>query len=336
MQDYWRFQQWSIQAIAAQAVRCNPQKWPVSANTGQRKRKQEDSEVAMETGPESKKGKHNTIESGGEKVEKIEDQLPGRNLPPKSDSELYNPYEGQETALQLNEPVDSFLRRLKPSSADPRLGPWIYCANFYAETRPSESDVAGFKQEGHRLLERMLAKREALASQFDPPKSEGAITRMLADDKAALESEILSAARKHGVMHGKWMLFPPVEKVDRYWAAVVRATVERRLGTAAKVATKPEGDGKRASTQVICVYTPNVSDAKEVKRVLLELVRLKLVPDTGVGDRGLKAGDARRQIWYKPECYSYLDIVGGNEYKIKPTLYGSGSLLTSADLRGLA
>lgn len=314
MDDYWRFHKWNLQVIAARAVRENPGEWKVRSE--KRKRDRDDDRVAETKGKKSKIG-----------IRAIASQeVPVQSKPDK----LYNPYEGESAALQINESVDSFLQRLKPSSTD-ISEPWIYCANFHSEERPTKCDIAGFKQVGQRLLEKILVKRQELEAKFDPPKAEGAITRMMAPDRAKLEAEIMTAAKKHGITSGKWMLFPTPDKVDAYWAAVVKGTVEGRLGTAAKVATKP---GKQdESTQLICVYTKDISDEEDIKRVLKELVRLKCA--RAITSQGPGKSNIKGQIWYKPDCYTYLDITSGNEHKIKPTLYGSGSLLTSADVRGL-
>ncbi|PSK96246.1 uncharacterized protein DUF1917 [Murinocardiopsis flavida] len=66
---------------------------------------------------------------------------------------------------------------------------------------------------------------------------------------------------------GKWMLFPDVEWVRGVWADVVAATEEGRLGYAAKVAT----DHKPGKGVLICVYTKDWRDQRDVARVLAEL-----------------------------------------------------------------
>lgn len=247
------------------------------------------------------------------------------------DSKPHNPYEGNPAALQLNESIEEFLEHLKPSSAENSV-PWIYCANFKTDHRDTDANIPIFKQIGGRLLEKFLIKKQKLEKSFDPPKPPGVITRMLGPDRTTLEENIIYIAKEHGVVVGKWMLFPTADKVDRYWAAVVRGTVDGRLGISAKVATRP--DNSEEATQVICVYTENMSDVADIKRVLLELVRLRLAPAMP-GPLPKGALGAGGQIWYKPDCYTYLDIVSGNEYKIKPTLFGTSSLLTVADMQRL-
>ena len=310
--DYWHIHDWNIQVIAFRAVARNPADWTPKGT--KRKRKIQDDESAA---------KRMKTESEDSKSQ----ELSLRTLPVKP----YNPYEGSPAALQLHESIDDFLNRLKPSCGDTDQ-PWIWCANFHAEHRPTNENIAVFKQIGSRLLEQFAAKRHELETSFDPPKSVGVITRMMGTDRRNLEEGIMRAAKSNGVTCGKWMLFPTEDKVDRYWAEVVRGTVEDRLGIAAKVATRPDRPGGE-STRVICVYTKNINDEADIKRVLGELVRLKLAP--AIPGPLQKGAGVNGQIWYKPDCYTYLELMSGNEYKIKPTLYGTSSLLTASDVRGL-
>lgn len=303
----------------------DPAKW-----SKKRKRDDTDLNAAKQGKGHAKKSKTSIEISQPTPAVKASESQPATNTEaPKP----FNPYEGLETALQLDESIDSFLTRLPPSTAETKT-PWIYCANFNTGQRPTTPDIAAFKQDGTRLLDTFLAKRAKLEAKFDPPKAEGVITRMMSNDRAQLENDIITTAKKHDLVNGKWMLFPTRDKVDQYWEAVVRGTVDGRLGTAAKVATNPEKVDD--PSQVICVYTKDMSDVADVKRVLLELVRLKLAP--AITDRRFQKGTGgalRAQIWYKPDCHTYLDITSGNEYKIKPTMYGTASLLTFADVKVL-
>lgn len=310
--DYWHIHDWNVQVIAARAVERYPAQWPW--NCKKRKREQPDEESAA---------KKMEIES----VDSKSQALSLRPLPSKP----YNPYEGNSNALQLSDSVDDFLQRLKPSCADTDKA-WIWCANFQAGHRPAGENIAVFKQVGSRLLEDFAAKRQELESSFDPPKAPGVITRMMGPNRRNLEEDIMRSAKRNEVSCGKWMLFPTEDKADRYWVDVVRGTVEGRLGIAAKVATRSDNP-KEESTRLICVYTTDINDEADIKRVLKELVRLKLAPAIPGPMRGGAA--VKDQIWYKPDCYTYLDLKRGNEYKIKPTLHSTSSLLTASDVRGL-
>lgn len=66
---------------------------------------------------------------------------------------------------------------------------------------------------------------------------------------------------------GKWMPFTAPERVNEVWAAIVEATEAGRLGWKAKVAT----DDKPGKERLICVYTKDWRDRRDVARVLGEL-----------------------------------------------------------------
>jgi len=56
------------------------------------------------------------------------------------------------------------------------------------------------------------------------------------------------------------------------WAKIKKATEEGKLGDSAKVATaKPNPNATNQATKVICVYTYDWTDEKDVKRVREEL-----------------------------------------------------------------
>jgi Domain of unknown function (DUF1917) len=230
---------------------------------------------------------------------------------PRQEPELYNPWEGDEMAKQLNEPLIDFLNRLKPSTTPVSTGPWIWIANPHAE-RQGKCDIPGLKQEGHRLLEIFASQRRDLEARY-PDKQPGAITRMMRPAEDVLKEDIVKLARVKNLMNGKWMLFPTPSHVDEVWAKVARATTAGELGMGAKVATAGD-DGRSERSRLICVYTYDFSDEEDVKRVLRKLKGMKLV--------GQQQG-----IFYKCDAYTYLDIMNGNEYKLKASMYGSKEML---------
>lgn len=66
---------------------------------------------------------------------------------------------------------------------------------------------------------------------------------------------------------GKWMPFTAPERVEPVWAAIVEATEAGRLGWKSKVAT----DHKPGKDVLICVYTKDWRDRRDVARLLSEL-----------------------------------------------------------------
>ncbi len=74
---------------------------------------------------------------------------------------------------------------------------------------------------------------------------------------------------------GKWLIFMDVKDVDEVWAKIKKATEEGKLGGNAKVATaRPNPNATIPERKVICVYTYDWSDEKDVKRVREELRKL--------------------------------------------------------------
>ena len=99
---------------------------------------------------------------------------------------------------------------------------------------------------------------------------------------------------------------------------VCQAVIENRLGIGAKIATAPAQERKGAG-RLICVYTTDFGDLEDVTRILKEL-----------DDMGLVSRDARQGTYYKSDAYTYLDIYGQNEYRLKASMYSSFNLLAGA------
>lgn len=75
---------------------------------------------------------------------------------------------------------------------------------------------------------------------------------------------------------GKWLVFVNERDVDEVWDKIKKATEEGKLGSSAKVATaKPNPLGTQGK-RVICVYTYDYKDEKDVKRVREELRKLDI------------------------------------------------------------
>jgi hypothetical protein len=85
------------------------------------------------------------------------------------------------------------------------------------------------------------------------------------------------AKNKRGLQHndgrsGKWLIFADVKNVDDVWAKIKKSTEEGRLGDSSKVAAGKPRDGR--DIRVICVYTHDWNDEKDVRRVREELRKL--------------------------------------------------------------
>jgi hypothetical protein len=221
----------------------------------------------------------------------------------------YNPWEGDDMAKQLDETLDTFLARLPPSTTTITSGPWIWIANPLSPQRPLQIDVAGVKTSGNELLEEYMNRKAKLEAE-NPGKPPGSMTRILKADREWLEKSILDLAKSKGMTNGKWMLFPFSDIVDETWRKVAKATLEGALGCAAKVATD-DGSG---SQRLICVYTEDFTDEGDVRRVLEKMQGLDLIK-------------SEQGIYYKCDAYTCLNIMSGNEYKLKASMYSSKEML---------
>lgn len=76
----------------------------------------------------------------------------------------------------------------------------------------------------------------------------------------------------HTIRGGKWLIFYSIDKIDKTWLIVKKATIEGRLGNISKVSTaKINPNAKNPNTKVICVYTYDSGDFNDVMRIRKEL-----------------------------------------------------------------
>jgi hypothetical protein len=74
------------------------------------------------------------------------------------------------------------------------------------------------------------------------------------------------------VHNGKWMLFIPDAYINEVWKTIRTAVEEGKLGDTAKVATaKPNPHAQNPHIKLICVYTYDVEDTRDVVRILQAL-----------------------------------------------------------------
>lgn len=76
------------------------------------------------------------------------------------------------------------------------------------------------------------------------------------------------------------MIFCQADEVNAVWAVIARATANNELGIAAKVAPD-EGDNRRP--RLMCIYTKDFTDMKDVKRVAQKLKDLGVIESRGKG-----------------------------------------------------
>jgi hypothetical protein len=89
------------------------------------------------------------------------------------------------------------------------------------------------------------------------------------------------------ILSAQWLIFCDPGEVNSVWNVVARATANGELGIAAKVAPRPE-DGSFAKDRVVCVYTEDFQNKRDVGRVVQKLRELRLVEARG------------KTLYYKP------------------------------------
>ena len=310
--EFWDVHEWNFQCIIAQ------EKARAETGTQGVKRKRESDGNGN--------GENANLDVKKPKIESPKSSLSDASAmtaspSPAASKEPFNPYEDNDMAYQLFESLDDFFKRLRPSSTTIESGRWIWMANPYARRRHIYDDIGGFKQEGTRLLEEFMEKKQTVVD-MNTGKPPGTVTRKLKPARDHLETEIVRVARAKNVTCGKWMLFPMPAEVNSVWRVVAKATLDGKLGCGAKVATD-DGNSAR-SERLICVYTDDFSDQTDIERVVLEMKNLGL-PVNGKDGRG---------IYYKCDAYTYLDIVSGNEYKLRASMYNSKELLGEVQVTG--
>jgi len=83
---------------------------------------------------------------------------------------------------------------------------------------------------------------------------------------------------KSTVRSGKWLIFVDKEDVDEIWAKIKKATEDGKLGDSSKVGTaKQNPNATNPDTKIICVYTYDWTDEKDVRRVRTELRKLGIL-----------------------------------------------------------
>jgi hypothetical protein len=229
-----------------------------------------------------------------------------------------HPHDGVESCWQLSEPISEFLERLPPSttSADGQ-GPWIRVRNPHdPDPGASSRNISAFVSHGTEILRRFENDKSDLEAEHAKTKSKStaSLTRTLYGLRQQLEKDIFAAARNDGVIVGKWMLFPTVDRVDEFWASVAEATAKGELGIETKVATDAK-EGGSGGTRLICIYTHDYEDKEDVRRVLLKLIDLGLLDEKG------------RPIYYKCDAFTYLEINSKNPYGLKASMLSSKDVI---------
>ncbi|KAI2602956.1 DUF1917-domain-containing protein [Hypoxylon fragiforme] len=243
-------------------------------------------------------------------------------------SQLHNPYAGLEYAWQLTETIEEFVVRVPPATTD--VTPesrWIWVCNPYirrkSKREASNQMIRGGEDEAPEeqgadlpsVVEGGMARLHFASEFIDVCKNSGGNPNFVRREcqKAGTDAakDILDLAQTH-----RWMLFCTVFQVNEVWEIIAKATANNELGIGSKVAARSIGD--RRTDRLICVYTADFTDTKDVRRVAKKLKQLGLIQTKG------------RPLYYKPDVYTYLGIAHGNPWKIRASIYDTTSMLKKA------
>ena len=98
------------------------------------------------------------------------------------------------------------------------------------------------------------------------------------------------------------MVFAKSSEIDALWSRIASATHSGTLGYFAKVS--PRSD---SPSHVICVYTRDYTDRRDVDKVR----------------DGLRRLGVKWSIGYKPDVYTHCAVYKGNSWNIAPARYHS-------------
>lgn len=309
--DFWRGYETNYQCIIAQAAET------VEAGHGKRRKIEAADANSHRQKPGQKKiKKEKAHKADASKTESTPSTVTASPSPqPASETTFDNPFQGEISSKQNDETITEFVRRLPPSSTtsmDINSG-WIWVSNPKIP-HPYSQQIANFKESGLAVLESLGRQRAQLEAE-NPTKVASTITRMMRPYREGAEVQLAQLAKTNHVTSGKWMLFPQVSDVDRVWRTVAQATWDGHLGMTAKVATLEASDDKKPE-RLVCIYTHDFANVADVQYVLSAMRDLGLVQDHS----------AAKTIYYKCDFVTHLNLVSGNEYKIRASMYSSSDV----------
>ncbi|KAK2141911.1 hypothetical protein LSH36_1020g00020 [Paralvinella palmiformis] len=183
--------------------------------------------------------------------------------------------------FQSSNNLDKFLEKHKPSKeTDPNVF-WIYVQSPQIPAK-TPTELTGVLDQWNQLT----------------------------DSGAEVTPEDVKAlAAAAGFTTGKWMVFRKSQAVDEAWSIIAKATIEGRLGTAAKVSSRSSAQDTQGQKHVICVYTKDFTDTEDVFRV----------------EKELRSLDINGPLWYKADIYTTLGIYAKNPWGLRPSLHNTDS-----------
>ena len=117
---------------------------------------------------------------------------------------------------------------------------------------------------------------------------------------------VLKLAKKHNVLHGKWLINIDRDYAESVWPKIRNAMVDSKLGSTAKISEEPDG-----KFHVVCIYCPNFLDKDELLRV-----RRAIINDVQISTKSI--------LRFKLDAFTYLGIYAKNPWNMRTTTYDCG------------
>lgn len=212
---------------------------------------------------------------------------------------------GPRITKKNTESVDEFIARVVPSQTSSDVAPWI---QIHDKNWTGDSELENIDQ----FLDEVKSIKKDIADRIKNRENQTlkAIGRLA-------RAKILSAAANRMVISGKWLLFPDTPAaIDGAWKIIAKETYSGTLGSTSKILTRNMSSNDMYQPQVICVYTKDFRDIKDVARVCKRLVELGCGSYVACGDKRTVCA-----ISYKPCAFTLADINAGNTLQIKPTIF---------------
>jgi len=212
----------------------------------------------------------------------------------------------EPTASKLQQDADN-RKRLNWCSFDCKEGvteamlkSWLICHN---PSQIKESDGIGWISLRHPF-------GRLYGYSVESPALKNEMIRFWCGVENKSQEQVLALAERFDVKSGKWLVHESNEKIDSTWNKVATSLFHRKFGDnirSAKVSVVDDCNGYHNQSHVICLYTNDFQNLKEVVGCLEELRRIGI----------------HSKVTYKLDVSSILGIYRNNESKMSPSIYKS-------------
>ena len=156
-----------------------------------------------------------------------------------------------------------------------------------AGSSDEDDKLSTFEKEGREIIDKYMSDVVSKKK------------RASAEDKKQFVSNLYALATKHGIVSGKWLVFPSTKHIDRKWRLIARETLRDNLGNAAKVSPCSE-----EYKSVICVYCEDFNDKPACEKVV------RCLEELGIHISAPFKADAITRLGLYREDFQKLQIIG--------------------------